>query len=939
MRIVVTRGPGLPGIDPLRCPRATTLVLVYPFPPLLGSAPVTLITSSIARKSPRSVPARVKSLSYLDSVLAKVQANSAGAGDALMLDGNGLVAEVTGANVFVVSGKHLRTPPTTASLAGITRGTILDLAAAAGLEAVGRGARAGRPVHRRRGLPDRDRRRHRARRGDRRTAAAVGAGAVHDGPDRGLPRDLVGPRVQHPAERPPEPMSVSTIDLNVDAGESYGAWTMGDDAALFAEVSSANLACGFHAGDPGTIRTSLAAGARGRRRGRRASRARRPARLRTPRAGAVAAGGARRHAVPGRRARRLRARRRCAAAPRQAARRAQHRRRARPRTRTPRRSSTASAVVRPRATDRRDRRLAPASRVRAARPPGRRRGLPRPRLRARRIARRRGAAGRDHPRPRPGGAERAVRMALHGTVEAARRQEIRLAPGTLCIHGDNPGSVATARAVRAALRARGHRHRRLLRMAPVGQYLRFATVFDEAANLRVLALAASSAPPGPSASATSTPATARSTSNGRTRLLPNDAATAWIDAALRRRRTTAHEPPPSSPSRCTTAASTPTRSPPRPASSRPRSPRSTPAATYRVCARATAGQPMHGRHRPAPARAASRRRRASTCRRCPSRSPARRRRSTRVLLPGGWNVIGTALVNVYDPHRDDPFLFDLGDRVRFHPARASRPRRRPCASSCPPTPRLPALRVDEPGAFDLVVDGGRLNQAHRGMAQSGPLDAPRRAPRERPLRQPVGHDAARVHADRPAARGAADRSSSAPPARGFSSRSTASPSARPRRPSPPASSYGCAPTGHGVRGYLAVAGGIEAEPFLGSTSVDRAALVGRAAAGRRRARPGRADDAVAPARGRLRGAGARRPCACIRGPQWSAEAEAALVSAPFTVATGDRMGVRLEGPGGSRRRAAQRVATARRRTGHERRRARSCCSPTASAAPATTSRR
>ncbi len=134
VRIVVTRGVGLPGIDPLRCPVATTLVLVYPFPPLFGTKPLTLITSSIARKSPRSVPARVKSLSYLDSVLAKVQANSAGAGDALMLDGNGLVAEVTGANVFCVSGRLLRTPPTTASLAGITRGTILDLAAAAGLE-------------------------------------------------------------------------------------------------------------------------------------------------------------------------------------------------------------------------------------------------------------------------------------------------------------------------------------------------------------------------------------------------------------------------------------------------------------------------------------------------------------------------------------------------------------------------------------------------------------------------------------------------------------------------------------------------------------------------------------------------------------------------------------------------------------------------------------
>ena len=134
VRIVVSRGIGLPGIDPARCPVATTLVLVYPFPPLLGSDPVTLITSSIARKAPRSVPARVKSLSYLDSVLAKVQANNAGAGDALMLDGGGLVAEATGANVFIVTGNLLRTPPTTASLAGITRGTILDLAAASGLE-------------------------------------------------------------------------------------------------------------------------------------------------------------------------------------------------------------------------------------------------------------------------------------------------------------------------------------------------------------------------------------------------------------------------------------------------------------------------------------------------------------------------------------------------------------------------------------------------------------------------------------------------------------------------------------------------------------------------------------------------------------------------------------------------------------------------------------
>jgi branched-chain amino acid aminotransferase len=134
VRVIVTRGVGFPGIDPRRCPRATTLILVYPFPPLLGSDPISLITSGVARKAPRSVSARVKSLSYLDSVLAKVQANASGAGDALMLDGTGLVAEATGANVFCVHGTSLRTPTTIASLAGITRGTVLELAPAVGLE-------------------------------------------------------------------------------------------------------------------------------------------------------------------------------------------------------------------------------------------------------------------------------------------------------------------------------------------------------------------------------------------------------------------------------------------------------------------------------------------------------------------------------------------------------------------------------------------------------------------------------------------------------------------------------------------------------------------------------------------------------------------------------------------------------------------------------------
>ena len=133
VRIIVARGVGLPGIDPSRCPRASVSILVYPFPPLLGTAPLRLITSSVARKAPRSLPARVKSLSYGDSVLAKLQANAAGASDAIMLDGGGLVAESTGANIFAVRDGVLRTPPTISALPGITRRTILELAEGHGI--------------------------------------------------------------------------------------------------------------------------------------------------------------------------------------------------------------------------------------------------------------------------------------------------------------------------------------------------------------------------------------------------------------------------------------------------------------------------------------------------------------------------------------------------------------------------------------------------------------------------------------------------------------------------------------------------------------------------------------------------------------------------------------------------------------------------------------
>ena len=102
--------------------------MAYPFPPLLGEKPARLITSSVQRKAPHSVDARVKSLNYLDNVLAKLQAICAGMDDAIMLDNTGCIAETTGANVFAVIRGSIHTPTLTAALPGITRYTVIQKA-------------------------------------------------------------------------------------------------------------------------------------------------------------------------------------------------------------------------------------------------------------------------------------------------------------------------------------------------------------------------------------------------------------------------------------------------------------------------------------------------------------------------------------------------------------------------------------------------------------------------------------------------------------------------------------------------------------------------------------------------------------------------------------------------------------------------------------------
>ena len=138
VRPIITRGFGGPGIDPRLCPVPSLIVSAYPFPPFLGSRPDQAVHER-DRAQGAAVAGRAREvLNYLDAIVAKQQAGELGVHDAVMLDSLGAVAECTGANLFIVVGETLITPTTRAALPGITRRTVLEMAAEQGIEAVER---------------------------------------------------------------------------------------------------------------------------------------------------------------------------------------------------------------------------------------------------------------------------------------------------------------------------------------------------------------------------------------------------------------------------------------------------------------------------------------------------------------------------------------------------------------------------------------------------------------------------------------------------------------------------------------------------------------------------------------------------------------------------------------------------------------------------------
>jgi branched-chain amino acid aminotransferase len=137
IRILVTRGEGDMGLNPLNC--GTPNVFIIPASLSLVSDDVrtkgvSLITSSIKRSVGTGLDSRVKSLNYLHSILARVEANSAGADEAILLNQHGYVAECSAENIFIYNGHSLITPPLQdGALGGITRELLMDLASHCGI--------------------------------------------------------------------------------------------------------------------------------------------------------------------------------------------------------------------------------------------------------------------------------------------------------------------------------------------------------------------------------------------------------------------------------------------------------------------------------------------------------------------------------------------------------------------------------------------------------------------------------------------------------------------------------------------------------------------------------------------------------------------------------------------------------------------------------------
>jgi branched-chain amino acid aminotransferase len=138
IRLIVTRGAGYLGLDPRRATDPQVIVIVDDitlYPPAIYENGIEIVTVSTIRNHPAALSPRVKSLNYLNNILAQIEAVQAGCFEALMLNHKGEVAECTADNIFLCKGGIVRTPPIDAGiLEGVTRDAVISLARAAKIE-------------------------------------------------------------------------------------------------------------------------------------------------------------------------------------------------------------------------------------------------------------------------------------------------------------------------------------------------------------------------------------------------------------------------------------------------------------------------------------------------------------------------------------------------------------------------------------------------------------------------------------------------------------------------------------------------------------------------------------------------------------------------------------------------------------------------------------
>lgn len=138
VRLVVTRGVGTLGLNPRSCKNPSVIIIagkIQVYPAALYARGMDIVTVPTVRNLHSAVNPAIKSLNYLNNILAKIEANNAGVEEAVLLNAEGYVAECTADNLFIVKNGALFTPPLSAgALYGITRATVMELAEQAGVE-------------------------------------------------------------------------------------------------------------------------------------------------------------------------------------------------------------------------------------------------------------------------------------------------------------------------------------------------------------------------------------------------------------------------------------------------------------------------------------------------------------------------------------------------------------------------------------------------------------------------------------------------------------------------------------------------------------------------------------------------------------------------------------------------------------------------------------